>query len=687
MADMGQLDRHKLVPYENVVEIAERAAVFAGGLPPKEEKLLELISLSCPVLRYHGRDHCRLSDMNSFIKNMLQAIKNEDSSFLLVKRGMCVDRVVDIEEFVKSGKYMGQGGSVRPHVMAGLIELFGSDQYIEVCLSGSTGWGKTYFSELAIAYMIYRLSCYHNPQIEFDLAPGSSIFFIQQSKKFELAKKVVFEQFAERLKLSGYFPKFFPFDPGVKSELRFPKNIYVLPVGGSDSSALGMNVYGGIIDELNFMVRTSDSEMTRFTGEEEYDQAERVYNTLIRRIKGRFMQKGKVPGKLLLVSSVNYPGDFTDRKKKEAQTDKTILPLSYSQWEVLPKDRFCGENFLVEIGDDVRSSRIITTKEEAANPEDVLEVPVEYRPDFDRNLEGALKDYAGRTTGTSTPFIPYRELIAKAAEEHKIQCLGRQLFLFPSVVIDDVIDDYERNWEDLVDMAYVENMLSVDVPFTVHIDVALTQDCAGIAVAHLGGYKLLPASKYYDHRAGQFVEVRDARAPIYHVDGVLRVRPPRDKREIDLELVRDLVIWIKGLLNIKYASLDSWQSRMMIQGFRKSNIRSGVLSVDENIAPYAELKSAIKDERILYPTHEVLQKELRELERDRKRIKVDHPAGGSKDCSDAVAGCVYILQNKEASYGRPTRARRGSDASEEQTEDQAKSKVRHIHIGRRRLLR
>jgi hypothetical protein len=34
-------------------------------------------------------------------------------------------------------------------------------------------------------------------------------------------------------------------------------------------NAIGMNVFGGQIEELNFMARTKDSIHTRFSGEEE----------------------------------------------------------------------------------------------------------------------------------------------------------------------------------------------------------------------------------------------------------------------------------------------------------------------------------------------------------------------------------------------------------------------------------
>jgi hypothetical protein len=71
-------------------------------------------------------------------------------------------------------------------------------------------------------------------------------------------------------------------------------------------------------------------------------------------MKSRFMQKGKVPGKLLPVSSAHYPGDFTNRKIEEAESDDTIFVMNYSQWEALPQDRFTGEKFLVEVGNEVK---------------------------------------------------------------------------------------------------------------------------------------------------------------------------------------------------------------------------------------------------------------------------------------------------------------------------------------------
>jgi len=486
------------------------------------------------------------------------------------------------------------------------------------------GIGKNYFADMALAYMIYKLSCYYNPQAEFDLAPGSTIFFIAQSKTHTLAKKVVFDQFSERLRLSPYFQKNFKFDPGVRSELRFPNQIVVLPVGGNDTAALGMNVFGGVIDELNFMARTKDSVETRFTGEDEYDQAERLYSTIIRRMKSRFMQKGKIPGKLMLISSRNYPDDFTDRKMQEAEHDKSIFVMSYSQWDALPADRFCGDKFLIEVGNELKQSRILVSMEDAMEETDVIEVPVEYRTEFERDMDAALKDLGGIATGTKSPFIPYREAMQLARDKFSALTQDRQLFLHDEIYMPDF-----EEFSDLVSDEYIEEvLLDKSVVFAAHIDVGLSGDALGLALGHVSGYKNLPSTRFFDNRSNTFVEVTDIIAPIYQIDGALRIKS-RAGEEVDLEAVRDLVMYIKSKLRLDWCTMDSYQAPMFYQSFRKARIRSGVLSVDTSLAPYTEVKLAVKDERILLPSHPTLAKELREIERDIEKGKVDHPSSGS----------------------------------------------------------
>lgn len=122
---------------------------------------------------------------------------------------------------------------------------------------------------------------------------------------------------------SNYFQNHFAFDKKIKSELRFPKNIVIKPVSGASTALLGQNVFGGVLDEVNFMDLVDKSRKNPEGGE--YDQAIELYNTIARRRLSRFLVNGKLPGMLCMVSSRRYPGQFTDKKEAEAkhQIEKT----------------------------------------------------------------------------------------------------------------------------------------------------------------------------------------------------------------------------------------------------------------------------------------------------------------------------------------------------------------------------
>lgn len=636
----------------------------------EEGAIIEKIITSTPCIRKDNKIFIPLDQLKIMLENFSLAIEEKDPDILQQQRGLKVDRIVDIEEFVKSKDYLAQKRDVRPVIMKALNEFWDPSQnYIVGMIGGGIGVGKNYFAFVSTAYMIYHLNCYYNPQLEFDFAPGSGIVLIFQSKNEKLAKKVMFEQFAEMLRKSKYFQDHCNFDPRIRSELRFPNNISLLPIGGSDTAALGMNVYGGVQDELNFMERVKDSVHTKYTGEAEYDQAERIYNALRRRIKSRFINKGKIPGKLILLSSKNYEGDFTDRQKEEArkQIEETgtsdIYVMECAQWEAIPANKFSGEKFLIEVGDDTKRSRIIRWRSEARDPEKVIEVPTEYLTDFQRDIEGALKDLGGMSVGTKSPFIPYKELLTKAMTKHQEEFGGRSLFKYEKIKLSVESPEITRweEWDQVVDLDYIEECLfNVNQSFAAHIDVGLNKekgDAAGLAISHIFGYTKLPEYKYYDPKSGEFVEVREMNVPIYCVDGALQILAQMGD-EIDLNLVRDLVLYIKQKVNLKWGTLDTYQSRMMIQAFRRVKMRSGVLSVDTSIAPYTELKLSIKDNRILLPYSEILHKEIREVEKIQGKDRVDHPLAGTKDVADGVAGSIYILQLKEARYWGDRRSRK-----------------------------
>jgi len=617
--------------------------------------------LGCYAVEYKGDLWIDQTQARHMLENWVLALNYEDPQMLLQPRGLKVDRMVDIQEFVESPDYMGQRGAVRAPIMEHLWNIFhgeGADSLIEIVLGGAIGIGKNYLADMGMAYTLYRLSCYHNPQIDFGLAPGSSIVFINQSEKLSLAKKVIFEQFAARLKQSPYFTKLFPFDPNYTSELRFPGNIVFMPVSGSTTAALGLNVYGGVLDEVNFMARVRDSKFAEYTGEAEYDQAEKLYTSLIRRMKSRFMDHGRVPGKLFIVSSANYPGDFIDRKIKEAAEEadgsRTIYIMTMAQWESIPKEKFSGETFLVEVGDDSRRSRILDSISDAVDLDSVIKVPIEYKTDFTRDIEAAIRDLAGLPVGGRNQFIRQRDLLVKAMELHTKTFGGQQLFVKDLVDLSTVQDVSK-----LINRSFLEQVESPT--YAIHLDLSLTGDFCGIGVSRLAGYKMTAERREWDDDQQEFVLVPAGPIPIISTDGVLGVTPPTSD-EVDLDKVGSLVLELAKIVKVGWVTADQFQSATLLQRFRKNGIRAGVLSVDAKVDPYMELKASIRDERLLLPEVSLLKQELVGLVYDPERRKIDHPPSGSKDLADGVAGSVFIIATRKASYRGPDfdkRNRRG----------------------------
>ena len=562
---------------------------------------------------------------------------------------------VDIEMFVCGSLYMDQKEYVRPAVLYHLKRLFSEEfeHCYEVLLSGSIGWGKNYFSDMAQAYIVYNLSSFYSPQVEFGLAPGSDIIMMQQSVTTKLAKKVVFGQFGARLALSPYFTNHFPFDKRVRTELRFPENITVMPISSSSTAALSMNIYGGIIDELSFMQKVKKSKRSE-GGDLGYDQAEKLYNVVLRRMESRAILLGRIPGKLFLLGSANYVGDFIDRKRTEVKLLKEqgkvcpIYGVHMAQWEAYPEGTFCGEKFKVILPSEKTGGAILTEDDEIDEDAEIQEIPIEYQSKFERDFEGSLKDIAGIPIGRLGRFIRDIRKIHICTEKHDELFGGRQLF-----ITDEISQRQWHNVDDVIDFEYINEYNDENARLGGHIDLAITGDCCGVGIGHVLGFVKLKDS----------VPKREGTPdlgvlPIIVIDGTLSVLPPIGG-EINLFMVRDLILRLGELTNLVFSNLDSYESAMMIQSFRQNRISSHVLSVDRTPEPYKDMKDAALGGRLLIPNSPKLIREIKMLGFDRAANKVDHLQNESKDMADCVAGVVSVFSHLRSSFrgtgtGRPS---------------------------------
>lgn len=543
----------------------------------------------------------------------------------LATRDAYRERPVGVREFMCSPYYMNKAEEIYPKVLDELGEM-NSGKYVEVVLTGGIGSGKTTSALYTNAYQLYLLSCLLEPHKLFGLDRSSEILLVFQSITATLAKGVDYRRFRDMVDMSPYFRHTFPFDKNIEARLVFPHRIEVVPLSGSDTAAIGQNVMGGLIDELNYMAIVEKSRHSADKGT--YDQAIAVYNSISRRRKSRFMKQGKLPGILCLVSSKKYPGQFTDIKELESieekrKTGKTSIYIYDKRiWEIAPEGKFSGNWFRMFIGDESRKPRILEENEHEFDDQVgvdsrplVMLIPEEYRSEFERDPMGSLRDIAGVSTLALFPFFQSREDVAKIFDQHL-----------------SILDAEETDFHTRPLKILPSRIFKPQLPRWIHIDLSKTLDATGITMGCVPGFAAI-------NRGNDDFETM----PQIRIDFQLRVKAPPGG-EILYYKIRSLIYALRDRgVNVKWVSLDSFQSVDMQQILRQNGFVTGDLSMDKTTMPYEVLKTACYDGRVSAPLHKVCEKELIGLEMNPKVLKVDHPPTGSKDVADSLAGVTYGL--------------------------------------------
>jgi hypothetical protein len=563
---------------------------------------------------------------------------------------------VPIVRFIEDPFFLGLQGQVFPQIME-ILEEASKPEYMEVILTGGIGWGKSFAAMLLTAHSLYRGSCLMNPVQEFGLAAGSSIVFVQQSLTKELARKALFDQFARLIRRSPYFSSVCPYDRLLKTELVFAGGLRLEPVAGTETAAIGQNVVFACMDESNFLPVIARSKKRPWT--DVYDAAVANYLALSRRMKSRFMKLGKMPGKLLIVSSKRYPDDFTERKIGEAKGDPSIFIADFPQWATKPDGTYLGPRFRVYVPkSQIERPRILQEFEEApvdSDAEEIIDVPIEYRKEFEADIDDALREIAGRSTQAVHVWLRRRDVLRHA--------------ISTDFDISHPFTMQETTLRDGIQVLANRFHRRCRSPRACHIDFGQKHDATGIAIGYVAGERIVTRTCIATTGVTG-LEIVDRsqtvidKVPVYHIEAMLRVVPPPND-EIMFEEVVELLCSIRDQISIPvlWVTTDHFPGPMPLQMLRTRGFRTGVQSVDVDPIPYRELKSALYDERIKFYDYAPVIDELIALETNEKTGRVDHPpwmmtgsgqrVAGRKDVADAVAGVIGILARRPQSFREP----------------------------------
>jgi hypothetical protein len=421
---------------------------------------------------------------------------------------------------------------------------------------------------------------------------------------------------------------------------------------------------GLVVHNTNFPPKRKGQQIAIGFGQKlkaaHFDIVEKIYRGLVRRIKSRFQKAGGgFPGMVILASSAATVESFTERKLRESKYDPLVFVRDHTQWTAKPKEEFCGEFFYVLCSTSATKSRIlredeydaITDEYLEANDAFIMDIPVEYKEDFESNMEESLRDIAGFSTEAISQFVQRPKMISVCTNTNIVHPFDREEWVAGGPGVMDwnaLVVEIERNLPGgFKERAFMPRRNPSAMRWC-HVDTSTSGDSSGLAIGHIDRWvevvrRDLEGNAHVDQE------------PYYIIDFILRINPP-PAEQIYMPDIRVMIydFMAHGFKFIGFSS-DTYQHVEMHQQISRKGIKPHIISMDSSTEAYDELKSAFYEKRIEIYYYEPFIDEFKKLEYDRLAGKIDHPLAGSKDCSDSVAGVVQGL--KKAASMMPLQGR------------------------------
>ena len=201
---------------------------------------------------------------------------------------------------------------------------------------------------------------------------------------------------------------------------------------------------------------------------------------------------------------------------------------------------------------------------------------------------------------------------AERTQHHGLSLVLRPVGLAPP-------DGLPQHVLDLAIEFLAGHVANTNAPRVAAIDASLKRDSTGLAVGHVA----------------EFVRSGSEWRPRVVIDGALQIRPPRNG-EISWTCLVELLCSLRAEgLPVRTIVGDQFGGPLLLR-FRELGFAAGLCSVDRGTDGYTMLRSLLADDLVELPKHDVLSRELLELEIDPAKDRIDHLAGGRKGSKDVA---------------------------------------------------
>ncbi len=555
--------------------------------------------------------------------------------------------------------------SIYPHVVEDFIEMLDPEKnYTQIINYGATRTGKSFCTRLVSMYTIIFIHCLRHPQLYYSLSPTTQLSLYIMCFNAEKVKQLLLKPIYNLLNSSPRF-KQIKFQDKVKEE-QYKHGLDIIywskaatfgeitldsdltiNLGTDFMSFIGSDMLMLIISEIAFFIETTGAT---------HEQIFQIYTDGLDRIKATV--GNNYLGMVYLDTSANDTDNPIEKYILNLQDKENVFFKKRSRWEarphMFPEWQKTGKTFKVFVGNNIYSPKLIESQKDLNElpPSLIIDVPIDVKDEFERNIIKSIKDIAGLPTIRESKFITNYTYINKIFENEYLKNIE-------GIIYSESFDEPEGLiWNQIKDKFFVktfDNKYKIyraqkEIRF-VGLDLAhsLTGDVQGICVGHKEWSKKLETVMYI-------------------VDFAFAIGSKESA--INLEAISSFIIDLvsKGNLAIKKVFSDQFQSATMIQFLNRNNITAERQSVDLTINPYQYFLTCIFNETIKSGKNIFLKNNLDSLlivKNEKDKEKIDHRKGktnnlyngnwdnstsgiNAKDVSDAV--CQFIWGAKQFDY-------------------------------------
>ena len=550
-----------------------------------------------------------------------------------------------LADFVQSDQYLIMPEPLTPVQYEAGIAVLGEDPKKIFDLEEGTGrttavllWGKgagkDYLTSILQLYVVHVVLCLEEPQLYFGQAPGEPLDVINVAYNADQARDVYFTKFLARLKRCDWFRKRFDLmQSGRLLEKRksnswgevqigsttvvFPGNVRAISESSENEAYEGYNIIFWTMDEAS-----------AFKSVKKMENARSIYNTLRTSANTRFV--GRWKGFVLSFPRAEDDWDFTTQLYEEAlRNPDTMFGSKKFSWEVAPKTTYPGGFFR------------FTHKREDQTIE--IDIPETLRKDFESDPEESLGKYCcmpGRTQGA---FIEDTAAIPRVLSDRP------PVFEVEPIVIENRDEKGEVLFHGIGYEIVKWNITRVEAKFNyvVHVDCSQKVDRTALVLAH-GEPTLVEVTNQETGGTERFWTQRV-------VEDAHVVWEPDLKRNLRVSIrnVESIILQINEVAHITIVSYDRWNSAGSIETLAMHGITCQ--EHDVNREDYDLLRGVIYSGDIDLIRDSLTEYELVQL-RKTEGGRVDHPLGGSKDLSDALAGATRLILKDDQAIRRKVRS-------------------------------